>query len=45
MQKGRHAAQFDGGRFSPVMDNSTYCFHDWVAGRVETYRAKDHAAE
>ena len=34
MQKGRHAPQFDGGRFSPVMDSPTHCFHDWVAGKV-----------
>jgi len=31
MQKGRHAAGFDGGRFSPVMDSPTHCFHHWVA--------------
>ena len=45
MQKGRHAAQFDGGRFSPVMDSPTHCFHDWVAGKVETHRALSKAAE
>ncbi|MEB8386175.1 aromatic ring-hydroxylating dioxygenase subunit alpha [Rhodobacteraceae bacterium KMM 6894] len=45
MQKGRHAAQFDGGRFSPVMDSPTHCFHDWVAGKVETHRALAQAAE
>ena len=28
MQRGRHAARFDGGRFSPVMDSPTHCFHD-----------------
>ncbi len=32
MQRGRHAAGFDGGRFSPVMDGPTHCFHAWVAG-------------
>ncbi len=31
MQKGRGAAGFDGGRFSPVMDAPTHCFHAWVA--------------
>lgn len=45
MQKGRHAAQFDGGRFSPVMDSPTHCFHNWVAGKVETHRALPRAAE
>jgi phenylpropionate dioxygenase-like ring-hydroxylating dioxygenase large terminal subunit len=45
MQKGRHAAQFDGGRFSPVMDSPTHCFHDWVAGKVEAHRALAQAAE
>ncbi len=31
MQAGRHAPGFDGGKFSPVMDEPTHCFHDWVA--------------
>ncbi|HUF87123.1 MAG TPA: aromatic ring-hydroxylating dioxygenase subunit alpha [Thermohalobaculum sp.] len=34
MQKGRHAAGFDGGRFSPVMDSPTHLFHQWVASRM-----------
>ena len=33
MQKGRSASMFDGGKFSPVMDPPTHCFHEWVAGR------------
>jgi len=33
MQRGRHGRRFDGGRFSPEMDVSTHCFHDWVAER------------
>ena len=33
MQRGRQASLFDGGKFSPVMDNSTHCFHEWVATR------------
>lgn len=37
MQRGRHAMGFDGGRFSPVMDGPTHCFHDWVAGRFESH--------
>jgi phenylpropionate dioxygenase-like ring-hydroxylating dioxygenase large terminal subunit len=45
MQRGRHAARFDGGRFSPVMDSPTHCFHDWVAGKIEAYRAGTGAAE
>jgi phenylpropionate dioxygenase-like ring-hydroxylating dioxygenase large terminal subunit len=34
MQRGRLAAGFDGGRFSPAMDGPTHCFHAWVAGRM-----------
>ena len=34
MQRGRHARQFDGGRFSPAMDGPTHAFHRWVADRV-----------
>jgi len=45
MQRGRHAARFDGGRFSPVMDSPTHCFHDWVAGKIEGHRAMARAAE
>ena len=36
MQRGRAVTQFDGGRFSPVMDGPTHCFHAWVAHRVAT---------
>ena len=45
MQKGRHGPAFDGGRFSPVMDSPTHCFHDWVAGKVQAHRATAQAAE
>ncbi len=45
MQRGRHADQFDGGRFSPVMDSPTHCFHDWVAGKIEAHRGATKAAE
>ncbi len=31
MQRGRAGPRFDGGVFSPVMDNATHCFHQWVA--------------
>jgi len=34
MQRGRHAAGFDGGKFSPVMDPPTHAFHRWVAERM-----------
>jgi phenylpropionate dioxygenase-like ring-hydroxylating dioxygenase large terminal subunit len=34
MQKGRHASMFDGGKFSPVMDNPTHDFHDWIARQM-----------
>ncbi|MEM9050389.1 MAG: aromatic ring-hydroxylating dioxygenase subunit alpha [Pseudomonadota bacterium] len=34
MQRGRYAPNFDGGRFSAVMDSPTHCFHDWVADRL-----------
>ncbi len=40
MQKGRHGVHFDGGKFSPVMDNPTHDFHRWVAERLATARAK-----
>ena len=35
MQKGRHASGFDGGKFSPVMDNPTHDFHAWIARQME----------
>ena len=31
MQRGRAVPDFDGGRFSPVLDNATHCLHAWVA--------------
>ncbi len=34
MQAGRYGEKFDGGKFSPVMDNPTHCFHHWVATRL-----------
>ncbi|MCZ0810853.1 MAG: aromatic ring-hydroxylating oxygenase subunit alpha [Pseudomonadota bacterium] len=45
MQRGRHANRFDGGRFSPVMDSPTHCFHDWVAGKIGIHRASAKAAQ
>ncbi|MDF9301979.1 aromatic ring-hydroxylating dioxygenase subunit alpha [Tritonibacter mobilis] len=38
MQKGRHGALFDGGRFSPAMDGPTHNFHHWVATQIENGR-------
>ena len=35
MQRGRHASLFDGGKFSPVMDSPTHCFHHWVATQLQ----------
>ena len=32
MQEGRKADGFDGGHFSPVMDEATHHFHQWMAG-------------
>jgi choline monooxygenase len=35
MQRGRNGALFDGGRFSPVMDEPTHVFHHWVASKLK----------
>ncbi len=34
MQAGRHGQYFDGGKFSPVMDEPTWVFHHWVASQM-----------
>jgi len=34
MQAGRNSPIYNGGNFSPVMDNSTHQFHKWVAGNL-----------
>ena len=39
MQRTRHGQLFDGGRFSPVLDNATHCFHRWVAQSLSKTRA------
>ena len=31
MQRGRQSPGFKGGVFSPVMEQTTYAFHAWVA--------------
>ncbi len=41
MQKSRHGHLFDGGKFSPVLDNATHCFHQWVAKSLEKTRTSD----
>ncbi len=42
MQRSRHGPLFDGGRFSPVLDNATHCFHRWVAQSLNKTRAEDN---
>ncbi len=37
MQSGRHGRYFDGGKFSPVMDEPTWVFHHWVASQLLGY--------
>ena len=34
MQNGRNSPAYNGGNFSPVMDNPTHQFHKWVAGNL-----------
>jgi choline monooxygenase len=34
MQKGRVSPGFNGGKFSPVLDNPTHYFHSWAAKRL-----------
>lgn len=40
MQRGRHGVAFDGGKFSPVMDGPTHCFHKWAASQLDEFRAE-----
>ena len=35
MQKGRSSPGYKGGVFSPVMDNPTHHFHQWVARKLQ----------
>ena len=35
MQKGRASPGYQGGVFSPVMDNPTHHFHQWVARKFK----------
>ena len=34
MQEGRSSPSYNGGNFSPIMDNPTQQFHKWVAGNL-----------
>ena len=34
MQEGRNSPAYNGGNFSPVMDNPTHQFHKWVANSL-----------
>ncbi len=34
MQAGRNSPVYNGGNFSPVMDNPTYQFHKWIANNL-----------
>ncbi|MCY4314657.1 MAG: aromatic ring-hydroxylating dioxygenase subunit alpha [Roseovarius sp.] len=45
MQRGRSADGFDGGRFSPIMDTPTHCFHQWAASSIQSHRSLMNAAE
>jgi len=41
MYEGRKAIGYDGGKFSPVMEEPTYKFHYWVAERMLTNEAAE----
>ena len=34
MQTGRNSPIYNGGNFSPIMDNPTHHFHKWVAQNI-----------
>jgi len=34
MQEGRNSPAYNGGNFSPIMDNPTHHFHKWVATNI-----------
>ena len=40
MQRGRNGLMFDGGKFSPVMDSATHCFHRWIAQTLKDFRSE-----
>ena len=35
MQAGRYGRFFDGGKFSPAMDEPTWMFHHWIASQMK----------
>ncbi len=41
MQQGRASPGYEGGVFSPVMDEPTHHFHRWVATKLAAGRARD----
>jgi len=41
MYEGRKAIGYDGGKFSPVMEEPTYKFHYWVAERMLSNEAAE----
>lgn len=41
MQKGRRSPAYEGGVFSPVMDQHTLHFHQWIARRIDPDSAID----
>jgi phenylpropionate dioxygenase-like ring-hydroxylating dioxygenase large terminal subunit len=45
MQRGRASSAFDGGVFSPVMDEATHAFHRWAAGCLLSGDDERRAAE
>ena len=34
MQEGRNSPVYNGGNFSPIMDQPTHQFHKWVANNL-----------
>jgi len=34
MQEGRNSPAYNGGNFSPIMDNPTHHFHKWVTANL-----------
>ena len=34
MQEGRNSPAYNGGNFSPIMDNPTHEFHKWIANNL-----------
>ena len=34
MQEGRNSPVYNGGNFSPIMDNPTHHFHKWVVENI-----------